>query len=422
MTPADDTPADRLHALDNLRATMMWLGIVLHVAVIHLVSPSPLPWHDDRSTPVADFVTAFIHAFRMPVFFLLAGFFVALMVRRKGAAGMLHHRLRRLALPFAIFWPLLFAVCGLLALLFLHRMARGTWGLDRSLLPPSPGVPKGPSTMHLWFLWMLLWFSVFSVPLHWVMARLPHRVHAALAAVVTHLGEAPWGCAVLALPLAWLGSSYPNGVLTPNGSFLPPLAEWLHNGLFFVFGTGVFLLRERLFAHWLRHWPLYAAAGGVCFLLTGILMETLAHPEASAFALFLATGVLTEAATQPGTGPQPLLFAIALAYNTASWLWSFALIGIFLRHVQGRRAWLAWLADSSYWLYLVHLPLTIAFGALLYGLPLPALAKMLINVAATTAVCLVSYHFLVRSTAIGALLNGRRYRPIHSSGEPFHAH
>ena len=35
--------ADRLYALDNLRALMMWLGIVLHVAAIHMVNDSPLP-------------------------------------------------------------------------------------------------------------------------------------------------------------------------------------------------------------------------------------------------------------------------------------------------------------------------------------------------------------------------------------------
>lgn len=419
MPSAHDRPADRLHALDNLRATMMWLGIVLHVAAIHTASPSPLPWHDDRSTPVADLLMGAIHAFRMPVFFLLAGFFVALLVQRRGATSMLRNRLRRLALPFAVFWPVLFAASSVLALLFLHRMARGTWGLDPALLPQGPGVPQGPNTMHLWFLWMLLWFSVLCVPLHGLIARLPERVRTAPVAVAARLGESVWGCILLALPLAWLGSGYPRGIVLPSGSFLPPLAEWLHNGLFFAFGTAMFIERARLFAHWLRHWPLYAAVGTVCFLLSGILMEALAHPEASAWALFLATGLLPEATAQGGAGPLPLW--IAFVYASASWLWSFALIGLFLRYAQARRTWLAWLADSSYWVYLVHLPLTIAFGALLYGLPLPALAKMLINVAATTAVCLVSYRFLVRSTAIGALLNGRRHLPHPSSGEPIHA-
>ncbi|MEO7548522.1 MAG: acyltransferase, partial [Ramlibacter sp.] len=48
-------------------------------------------------------------------------------------------------------------------------------------------------------------------------------------------------------------------------------------------------------------------------------------------------------------------------------------------------------------------------GALLYGLPWPTFAKLSLNVLATTAVCLASYHLLVRFTAVGALLNGRRY-------------
>ncbi|MFO1249581.1 MAG: acyltransferase family protein [Inhella sp.] len=45
-----------------------------------------------------------------------------------------------------------------------------------------------------------------------------------------------------------------------------------------------------------------------------------------------------------------------------------ALIGGFLAHVPRRSAWLGYLADSSYWVYLVHMPMTIGFGALLFGL------------------------------------------------------
>ena len=388
MNPSPSSP-DRLYALDNLRATMMWLGIVLHVAVIHLEGPSPLPWHDDRSTPVADLLMVFVHAFRMPVFFVLAGFFVALLVQRRGTPGMVRNRLQRLALPFAVFWPPIYVACGLLALLFLHRMERGTWGLDRSLLPQGTSVPDGPSTMHLWFLWMLLWFSLLTVPARWLLHRLPAALPSALSGFFGLLGKAPWGFIVLALPLAWVGSFYSDGLVKPSGHFLPPLTEWVHNGLFYVFGIALHQHQKVLFPHYIRRWPLYAVAGLACFIATGALYDMLSKPSPHALAY--------------------LPFWVALAYNASSWLWSFTLIGLFLAKVQRPHAWLAYLADSSYWVYLVHMPLTIGIGALLFGLPLPALAKMLVNVLATTAICLASYHLCVRYTPASSLLNGKRH-------------
>ena len=44
-------PPQRLHALDNLRALMMWLGIVLHVAANHLTGPMLVPWRDAATMP-----------------------------------------------------------------------------------------------------------------------------------------------------------------------------------------------------------------------------------------------------------------------------------------------------------------------------------------------------------------------------------
>lgn len=419
--PSPSQALQRLHALDHLRAAMMWLGIVLHASIAYMVAPSPLPWHDDLSTPVADLLVAVIHAFRMPLFFILAGFFVALLVQQRGLVGMAHNRLRRLGLPFAVFWPPLFVATALLGLMFLHRMAYGTWGVDRSLLPRGPNVPQGPPTMHLWFLWMLLWLTVLTPPL-WAAARaMPTSVQRALRQTAAWLGGSPLGLVALTLPLAWVGAQYDHGVVTPSGSFLPPLAEWVHNGLFYAFGLGLHAQRRLWMERYERHWPAYAALGLVCFLLTGLLAEVLAQPEAAAFALVLLTGTFTDLLAAPVSAARHLQFWMALAYNTASWLWSFALIGFFLRHVSRPRAWLAYLADSSYWVYLMHLPMTVGFGALLYGVPIPALAKILINVLATTALCLASYHLCVRCTALGQLLNGQR-RPRPMTGEPAHAH
>lgn len=109
---------------------------------------------------------------------------------------------------------------------------------------------------------------------------------------------------------------------------------------------------------------------------------------------------------------------IAVLYNAASWLLCFALLGVGTRWLTQRQRALAYLADSSYWVYLVHMPLTIGFGALLYGQPLPALVKMAINIAATTAICLASYQLAVRSTWVGALLTGKRHPRRQDSDGP----
>lgn len=386
--PTEEAPAaPRLHALDSLRASMMWLGIVLHVAIIHMIQTPLVPWRDDQRTKLADLLVGFIHAFRMPVFFILAGFFVAQLLQSRGPRGLALHRVRRLALPFVVFWPPLLLAVGVFKLLFVHRMVRGTWGIDAALKATGPAVPEGASTLHLWFLWMLLWFSLLAAAIASARDAWLRQALARSGAVLQRLGSTGWGVPVLALPLVVAGLGYPNGFLTPSGSFLPRGSEWLHNGLFFAFGIALYHQQWELFALYKRRWAAYAGAGMVAFLATGALVEARAQPLWTSF-----------------------------AYNVCTWFWSFAVIGLGARFLATRRPWLAYLADSSYWVYLVHMPLTVAFGALLYALPLPALAKMTINIAATTLVCLASYQLFVRSTWVGILLNGRRHERPSFSG------
>ena len=92
----------RYHGLDALRGVMMMLGIVIHAATFYLADP-PLPIPVDRSTSlVFDVVLIFIHSFRMPVFFILAGFFASLLVERYGLAGSYKNRAKRVLLPFLL--------------------------------------------------------------------------------------------------------------------------------------------------------------------------------------------------------------------------------------------------------------------------------------------------------------------------------
>jgi glucans biosynthesis protein C len=109
---------------------------------------------------------------------------------------------------------------------------------------------------------------------------------------------------------------------------------------------------------------------------------------------------------------------MAFVYGCTSWLWSFALIGAFVRYLPQQSARLKYLAESSYWAYLVHMLGTIGFGALMFQWPLHALGKMALNMLATTVFCLLSYELLVRGRLIGRLLNGQAKLDTQSAQSP----
>ena len=102
MNTSGLAPVERWHHLDALRGFAMVLGIALHASmsffvgfwVVQDVTADDGGWFDEFFHG--------IHGFRMPLFFLLSGFFTTMLWRRRGSARLVRHRLRRIALPLAI--------------------------------------------------------------------------------------------------------------------------------------------------------------------------------------------------------------------------------------------------------------------------------------------------------------------------------
>ena len=90
----------RRHDLDALRAIAMLLGIVLHAAL----SFAPIPWtvQDTQQSEFYYILFSFIHGFRMPLFFVVSGFFTAMLWRKRGLASLLKHRFMRIFLPMVL--------------------------------------------------------------------------------------------------------------------------------------------------------------------------------------------------------------------------------------------------------------------------------------------------------------------------------
>ena len=88
----------------------MLLGVMLHSIISYgaVDYGAAWPYKDAATTGFADVAVIFIHVFRMPIFFVLAGFFAALLYVRRGTVGLLRNRATRIVVPFAVGWLLLY--------------------------------------------------------------------------------------------------------------------------------------------------------------------------------------------------------------------------------------------------------------------------------------------------------------------------
>jgi peptidoglycan/LPS O-acetylase OafA/YrhL len=90
--------SNRRHDLDALRAFAMLLGIALHAAL----SFTGGPWmvqDTGGSNGFLRMLISVVHGFRMPLFFLLSGFFTAMLWQRHGLRALVMHRFKRVFLP-----------------------------------------------------------------------------------------------------------------------------------------------------------------------------------------------------------------------------------------------------------------------------------------------------------------------------------
>jgi peptidoglycan/LPS O-acetylase OafA/YrhL len=131
-------PADsRRHDLDALRAVAMLLGIFLHASLAY-VPGIPWPVQDTQPAPWLGLLFLAIHGFRMPLFFLVSGFFTAMLWQRRGPWAMLAQRYKR------VFVPLLLGFCTLLP--FFDWVSKHAPGAAAAGAPTVPAGPASPLT------------------------------------------------------------------------------------------------------------------------------------------------------------------------------------------------------------------------------------------------------------------------------------
>jgi glucans biosynthesis protein C len=391
------TPAkERLHALDAVRGGALLLGIVLHATLSFVPVPTRIWFIQDTHQSVALGLLFFaIHVFRMTTFFLMAGFFARMSFHRRGTWGFVRDRLQRIGLPLVIGWPIVFTPMALVVTWAAGFPNGGPIAGMRSWPPVLPNFPL----IHLWFLYVLLEFYVATLLLRCAVVRLDvsGAIRAALDRLFARIMRHPLAPAILAIPIGiafsldhnWTNSM---GVKTPDQSLVTNLQAWIGFGT--AFGYGWLLHRQLdllriLERRWL--WNLLPSLGliPIGFVLAGVMLSVKGAPALP-------------------IRPDTLRLIAAVLYAAAIWTATFAVIGLALRFMSGFSPARRYLADASYWLYLIHMPIVMALQVAVSQFDWPWPIKFATILAVALSVMLASYHLLVRFTIIGAVLNGRR--------------
>jgi glucans biosynthesis protein C len=395
LTTATRAP-ERLHALDAVRGFALLLGIVLHATLSFIPAPTRVWIIQDTHQSVALALLLFaIHVFRMMTFFLLAGFFARMSFHRRGVWGFAKDRLQRIGLPLVIGWPVVFAPMSLVVV----------WASGFPNGGRFPGAPRWPPALpsfpltHLWFLYVLLELYAVVLLLRWVVVRFDASgaMRTTIDRLVARIMQNSLAPIVLAIPIGIAFSLDPTwvnvmGVTTPDQSLVTNAQAWIGFGTAFGFGwllhrqVDLLLLLER---RWL--WNLLPSIG-LILINFGIAGTILSMPP--------APSLLVRADT--------LRLVSAVLYAPTIWSSTFAVIGIALRFASGFSPTRRYIADASYWLYLIHLPMVMALQVALSQLDWPWPIKFATILLVALALGLGSYHLFVRFTIIGAVLNGRR--------------
>ena len=175
-------------------------------------------------------------------------------------------------------------------------------------------------------------------------------------------------------------------VLIPSGAELigNPLASFAY----FLFGYGLFH-RASMMRSIKHYWVAYLVSGSVGFI---VYLWTV--PQ--------VVDIYSSGGENDGLG----LVFIGLKVGCAV-TFSLGLIGFAEQRLNTYNSSWRWLADSSYWVYVSHLPIVTFVTFLMFNISAPSEVKFLIAIFATSLITLATYRFFVRQTFVGVILNGR---------------
>jgi glucan biosynthesis protein C len=383
QTATRKTP--RLFFVDRLRAVLVILVVLHHVAVIYgagapfyYVEP---PFTDPLAFLVLLVFILFNQSWFMGALFLLAGYFTPGSFDRKGPGSFLKARLRRLGIPLFIFIFVLSPISSIGYFLMPASLTGITESPTWQMYPAFLGL--GP----LWFVAMLLIFtSGYAVWQRLTKSRFSSSMSEPSVPSYLHIG-------IFTLALALV--SFLVRVIVPIGKSVLdfPTLSYLPQYLsFFVLGTVAYR------HNWFRTLP---SSMGLVGLVTAAVAGVLLFPLAFSGRLFSLE--VTEAAPFVGNGHwQSAVYALWDSIFAVGMC--LGLIPLFRRFFNGQGRFGTFLSQHSYAVYIIHIPIVVFLAYALRGIELVPLLKYGMVSLIAVPTCFAAAYVLRRIPGVSRIL------------------
>ena len=325
-------PAQREYFLDSIRAWLMLLGIPFHISLIY----SSHSWHVNSAEPSwwLTLFNDFIHAFRMQVFFVISGYFSYMLFLRYPLKKWWKVRVERVGIPMLTAIPLL----TLPQFIMLQYVKGKTETWHTLTLYEKYNTLVWELTSHLWFLLVLTILTTLGLWLFSVLRRRQARQQGTLLANIT-LGKLTIAFLILGIIYAAL-----RRVLLIVCS--PVLSDGLFN----------FVVMQTLF-----YIPFFVL--GALAFINPRLKELFTTPSRGC--MFGAiVGFVAYLLNQRYGSPDAWMYETESVVTMVFGLWMVNVVFSFgHRLLNFQSARVTYFVNASLFIYLVHHPLTLLFGA-----------------------------------------------------------
>ncbi len=363
---------DRLFFFDHARSLAVLLVVLFHAGISY---SHVVPWWyviDSSRSLFFDVLTAILAVFIMSILFFVAGYFALPSLQAKGPADFLKRKFKRLGIPwlFGVFFlvPIMPYIRHYTRSLDNGETARSYWRFWITSMRSSGWFRYKPLNLiearfyagYFWFISLLLCFFVVLCLLYearkkWLdgFGHLTQAEATSNRPILARLLLFGGISSVGFFTVGWL-SSFESWVIIANVLMFQPASLVLY---VCYFSLGVYAFSRRWFAnsHGLGRLTTW---GSACFLLS--------------------IGYLIVVKKALATPTRELAIALAFLHSFLCLAFMVVLISFAWRYWNRPSTIGPRFASNSYNIYLVHLPIVVAFQLFLAGWQGPALAKFAI--------------------------------------------